>query len=135
MKRIKSEKGYVDWELVGGVIFIVIVLSIIGFFIAAFFFIFCLDFAAGSHRITPTAVDTDMWGNYKVYFKTSEYTQNANEDYYYIDKDNTELKEQMEECIKNGDTVMVYYDKWVGFKGITAPDTSPITKIEILKED
>ena len=30
---------------------------------------------------------------------------------------------------------MVYYDKWVGFKGITAPDTSPITKIEILEEE
>ena len=94
-----------------------------------------LDFAGGQHRITPTAIDTDIWGNYKVYFKTSEYTQNTQEDYYYIDKNNTELKEQMEECIKNGDTIMIYYDKWVGFKGITAPDTSPITKIEILEED
>ena len=94
-----------------------------------------LDFESGQHRITPTSIDTDMWGNYKVYFKTSEYTQNANEDYYYIDKDNTELKDQMQECIKNGNTIMVYYDKWVGFKGLTAPNTSPITKIEILEED
>lgn len=135
MKKIRNEKGYVDLELIGGVIFIVIVLSIIGFLIAAFFGNLCLDFAAGSHKITPTAIDTDMWGNYKVYFKTSEYTQNSQEDYYYIDRDNTELKEQMEECIKNGDTVMVYYDKWVGFKGITAPGTSPIIKIEILEEE
>lgn len=127
---MKKEKGNC---LLGGFILIFVGAIIILFFIGLFSL--RLDFASGQHRITPTSIDTDMWGNYKVYFKTSEYTQNANEDYYYIDKENTELKEQMEECIKNGDTVMVYYDKWVGFKGITAPDTSPITKIEILEED
>lgn len=127
---MKNEKGNC---LLGGFLLILTGAIIILFFIGLFSL--KLDFASGQHRITPTSIDTDMWGNFKVYFKTSEYTQNANEDYYYIDKDNTELKEQMEECIKNGDTVMVYYDKWVGFKGITAPDTSPITKIEILEED
>ena len=119
--------------LLGGFITILIGAIIILFFVGLFSL--RLDFASGQHRITPTSIDTDMWGNYKVYFKTSEYTQNANEDYYYIDKNNTELKDQMQECIKNGDTIMVYYDKWVGFKGITAPDTSPITKIEILEEE
>lgn len=127
---IRSEKGNC---LLGGFLILLVGAIIILFF--AGLFSLRLDFASGQHRITPTSIDTDIWGNYKVYFKTSEYTQNANEDYYYIDKDNTELKEQMEECIKNGDTVMVYYDKWVGFKGITAPDTSPITRIEILEED
>lgn len=119
--------------LLGGFISILIGAVIILFLIGLFSL--RLDFASGQHRITPTSIDTDMWGNYKVYFKTSEYTQNANEDYYYIDKNNTELKDQMQECIKNGDTIMVYYDKWVGFKGLTAPDTSPITKIEILEEE
>lgn len=133
MKRIKSEKGYVDWELVGGVIFIVIVLSIIGFFIAAFFGNLCLDFAAGSHRITPTAVDTDIWGNYKVYYKTSEYTQNSQEDYYYIKKEDTELAEQMKEYVSEGKEVVVYYDEWVGFKGFTNPSEAPITKIEVIE--
>ena len=127
---IRSEKGNC---LLGGFILILVGAIIILFCVGLFSL--RLDFASGQHRITPTSIDTDIWGNYKVYFKTSEYTQNANEDYYYIDKDNTELKEQMEEYIKNGDTVMIYYDKWVGFKGITAPVTSPITKIEILKED
>lgn len=127
---MKNEKGNC---LLGGFLLILTGAIIILFFIGLFSL--RLDFASGQHRITPTSIDTDIWGNYKVYFKTSEYTQNSNEDYYYIDKNNTELKEQMEECIKNGDTVMVYYDKWVGFKGITAPVTSPITKIEILKED
>jgi len=135
MKRIKSEKGYVDWELVGGVIFIVIVLSIIGFFIAAFFGNLCLDFAAGSHRITPTAVDTDMWGNYKVYYRTSEYTQNSQEDYYYIKKEDTKLAEQMKECVLEGKEVVVYYDEWVGFKGFTNPSEAPITRIEEIKEN
>lgn len=128
MKR--SEKGNC---LLGGFLILLVGAIIILFFVGLFSL--RLDFASGQHRITPTSIDTDMWGNYKVYFKTSEYTQNANEDYYYIDKNNTELKEQMEECIKNRDTVMVYYDKWVGFKGITAPYTSPITKIEILNKD
>lgn len=127
---IRSEKGNC---LLGGFLILLVGAIIILFFVGLFSL--RLDFASGQHRITPTSIDTDIWGNYKVYFKTSEYTQNSNEDYYYIDKNNTELKEQMEECIKNGDTVMVYYDKWVGFKGITAPDTSPITKIEILNED
>ena len=128
MKR--SEKGNC---LLGGFLILLVGAIIILFFVGLFSL--RLDFASGQHRITPTSIDTDIWGNYKVYFKTSEYTQNSNEDYYYIDKNNTELKEQMEECIKNGDTVMVYYDKWIGFKGITAPDTSPITKIEILEEE
>lgn len=127
---MKKENGN---YLLGGFITILIGAIIILFFVGLFSL--RLDFASGQHRITPTSIDTDMWGNYKVYFKTSEYTQNANEDYYYIDKDNTELKDQMQECIKNGNTIMVYYDKWVGFKGLTAPNTSPITKIEILEED
>lgn len=134
MKKIKSEKGYIDGEIVGGVIFIVIVVSIIGFFIAAIFGNLCLDFAAGSHRIIPTAVDNDMWGNYKVYYRTTEYTKNSEEDYYYIDKNNTELAEEMKEYIKQGKEVIVYYDKWVGFKGFTAPSTSPITRIEVLED-
>ena len=127
---MKKENGN---YLLGGFITILIGAIIILFFVGVFSL--RLDFASGQHRITPTSIDTDMWGNYKVYFKTSEYTQNSQEDYYYIDKNNTELKEQMEECIKNEDTVMVYYNKWIGFKGITAPATSPIIKIEVLEED
>ena len=119
--------------LVGAFILIFIGAIIILFFTGLFSL--RLDFASGQHRITPTSIDTDIWGNYKVYFKTSEYTQNSNEDYYYIEKGNEELKEQIEECIKNGDTIIVYYDKYFGFKGITAPNTSPITNIEILGEE
>lgn len=96
-------------------------------------FSFRLDFASGQHRISPTSIDTDIWGNYRVYYKTSEYTKDSEESYYYIDKDNTKIKEQMEECIKNKETIMIYYDKYIGFKGISAPDTSPIIKIEILE--
>lgn len=127
---MKSEKGN---YLLGAFILIltgaIIILTFIGLFSLR------LDFESGQHRITPTSIDTDIWGNYKVYFKTSEYTQNSQEDYYYIDKNNTELKEQMEECIKNGNTVMAYYDKYVGFKSISAPKSSPITKIEILENN
>lgn len=130
---IKSALGEKENCLLGG--FIAILVGTIFILLIVGLFSLRLDFESGQHRITPTAIDTDIWGNYKVYFKTSEYTQNADEDYYYIDKDNIELKEQMEEYIRNGDTVIVYYDKWVGFKGISAPGTSPIIKIEVLESD
>lgn len=97
-------------------------------------FSFKLDFVSGNHRITPTAVDTDIWGNYRVYYRTSQYTSNSQEDYYYIDKNNKELAEQMKEYVRTGKEVVVYYDTYVGFKGITAPDTSPIIKIELIEE-
>lgn len=135
MKKIlKDEKGYIDGEIIGGIITILIILMIIVGMFVAIFGNFCMDFASGSHRIIPTAVDNDMWGNYKVYYRTTEYTKNSEEDYYYIDKSNTELAEEVEECIKNGQTLIVYYDKYVGFKGISAPKESPITRIEIVEE-
>lgn len=117
-------------KMVAGVLIIAALLLI---FIGIFSF--RLDFASGSHRITPTSMDTDMWGNYRVYYKTSEYTKDTEESFYFIKKDNTAIKEQMEECIKNEDTIMIYYDKYVGFKGITAPDTSPIIRIEVLENN
>lgn len=135
MKKIREEKGYVDTELVGLIVKFIVFLLIIGFIVTAIFGNLCLDYAAGSHRITPTAVDTDMFGNYKVYYKTSQYTQNNQEDYYYIQKEDTELAEQMKEYVAEGKEVIVYYDQWVGFKGFTAPSTSPIIRIEEVKED
>ena len=87
MKKIRQEKGYVDTELIGLIVKFIAFLLIIGFIATAIFGNLCLDYAAGSHRITPTAVDTDMFGNYKVYYKTSQYTQNNQEDYYYIQKE------------------------------------------------
>jgi len=131
---LKSEKGYIDEEvLIGGCGCAIVVMLIIAFAIGILGG-FQFDLESGSHRIIPTAIDNDMWGNYKVYYRTTEYTKNNEEDYYYIDKSNTELAEQMKECIKNGQTVVVYYDKYVGFKGISAPSEAPITKIEVVEE-
>ena len=135
MKKVRQEKGYVDTELIGLIVKFIVFLLIIGFIATAIFGNLCLDYAAGSHRITPTAVDTDMFGNYKVYYKTSQYTQNNQEDYYYIQKEDTELAEQMKEYITEGKEVIVYYDQWVGFKGFTAPSTSPIVRIEEVKDN
>ena len=126
---MKSEKGYVEVGMV--VTIIVSILVFIGLLMLLFGNL-CLDFASGNHRITPTAVDNDFWGNYKVYYRTSQYTQNAQEDYYYIDKQNTELAEQMKEYVRQGKEVVVYYDKYIGFKGMSAPTTSPIIRIEVI---
>ena len=111
MKKIRQEKGYVDTELIGLIVKFIVFLLIIGF------------------------IATDMFGNYKVYYKTSQYTQNNQEDYYYIQKEDTELAEQMKEYITEGKEVIVYYDQWVGFKGFTAPSTSPIVRIEEVKDN
>jgi len=91
------------------------------------------DFKAGSHKITPTAMDKTLSGHYQVYYKTSEYTRESEESYYYIEKDNIELQNQMIDAIKENKTVMIYYDTYVGFKGFLAPETAPITHIEILE--
>lgn len=135
MKEIlKNNKGYIDGDIIGATIGVIFVILIIGGLLAILFGNLCLDFASGSHRIIPTAVDNDMWGNYKVYFRTTEYTKNSEEDFYYIDKNDKELAEQMKEYIKQGKEVIVYYDKWVGFKGMSAPTTAPITKIEVIEK-
>lgn len=126
------KKGYIDAEIVTVVIGVIVTMLVAAFLIIAMFGNLCFDFASGSHRITPTAIDNDMWGNYKVYYRTSQYTQNQQEDFYYIDKYNSELAGQMQECIRQGKEVVVYYEKYVGFKGITAPSSSPITKIEVI---
>ena len=88
-----------------------------------------LDYSSGQHSIIPTAIDTDFWGNYRLYYKTTIVESNSSESYYYIEKDREDLVEIISECIKNKEEVVVYYDRWVGFKGIGSPETSPIIKI------
>lgn len=131
-KFIKNEKGYIDMEDVMGILRI-IGLVIFALLICACVFCLHLDFASGSHRIKPTAVETDMFGNYKVYFKTTEYEKNSQEDYYYIEKNNIDLVNEVREIIKQGKEIIVYYDKYVGFHGFGSPDTAPITKLEIIE--
>ena len=132
-ERLKRENGYIYASDIFEGLFVIGIAIFIIFIITAFFGGLHLDFASGSHRIIPTAVDNDMWGNYKVYYRTTEYTKNSEEDYYYIDKSNTELAEQMRAYIKQGKEVIVYYEKYVGFKGFTAPRQAPITKIEVIE--
>ena len=124
-----------DSEEIGGCFVVVVALIVCVFAVISFAGGLVFDFEAGSHRIIPTAMDTDMFGNYKVYFKTNEYTKNNEEDYYYIDKNSKEIAEQMQEYIKKGIEVVVYYDKYVGFKGFTAPKESPIVRIEEVAKD
>ena len=109
------------------VIFLVILSLIVGVFGIR------LDFAGGSHRILPTSVDTDLWGTYKVYYRTTEFTKDVEESVYYIEKSNDLLAEQMRDCVKAGEFIMVYYEPYVGFKGFAAPPSAPITRIEILE--
>lgn len=129
---MKNQKGYIELSTI---IFVLLLVLLFGSLIIAVVGNFCLDYESGSHRIIPTAVDKDLWGNYKVYYRTTEYTKNSEEDFYYIDRNHTDLVEQMRECIKQGKEVVVYYDEYVGFKGHTAPPSSPIVKIEPLEKE
>lgn len=128
---MKDEKGEALEGLIafGVVAFLLAIFTVITLFLGSI----RLDYASGSHRITPTAIDTDWFGNYKVYYKTSEYTKNSDEDYYYIEKGNDKLADEMREAIKQGKTILAYYGQYVGFKGWTAPSTSPIIRIEVLE--
>jgi len=129
-----DNKGYVCLDSLGYIVGALTIITIIVFGCMLAFGL-RLDYAEGSHKIEPTAVDKDIWGNYRVYYKTSDYTQDSQENYYYIDKDNSELAEEMKEYIKQGKKVIVYYGEYVGWKGLTAPGTSPIIQIEILESE
>lgn len=118
-------------------LFKVVISVIVSFFIIAVVILMAglrFDYAEGGHKIKPTAVDSDFWGNYKVYYKTSEYTQNSQENYYWIDKNAPEMAEKIKEYIRANKEIIVHYDKYVGYKGISAPAESPIIRIELVEE-
>ena len=123
-KRMKREKRKLQAVVAGTILMGLIVLVVLYACPVKF------DYAAGTHRIIPTAVDSDIWGNYKVYYKTSDFTQNKNDSYYYIDKDRHDLAAEIDDAISAGDEIVTHYDKYIGWKGFTAPASSPITKIE-----
>ena len=93
-----------------------------------------LDFAAGSHRIIPTAVDTNFWGHYRVYFRGAHdvFLPDAEESHYYILRGNTELANEVRQAILNGQQIVVFYERWVGFKPIGSPSSGPIYRIEVV---
>lgn len=93
---------------------------------------FRFDFAAGSHKIVPTACDQTFFGNWQVYYKTSQFEKDVEESYYYIQKGNDHLVKQVNDAILSGSEIVIYYDRWVGFKGITSPREAPIVRIELV---
>lgn len=124
-RLLKRRRNYGKFMLVSLIIIVAVIMSVIT--------PLRFDFAGGSHRIVPTAMDTDIWGNYKVYYKTSDFTHNRNEDFYYIDKGDKDLADLTSQNIVNSREMVVYYDRYIGWKGFTAPKTSPIIRIETVK--
>lgn len=91
---------------------------------------FRLDTAGGQHIIIPTAIDTDVWGNYKVYYKTTMYESNQSEGYYMIEKERLDLVEQIQKYMRERKQIIVHYNRYIGFKGISSPRKAPIIQIE-----
>ena len=94
---------------------------------------FRIDTAGGQHIIIPTAVDTDLWGNYKVYYKTTVFEGNQAEGYYMIEKEREDLANEAKEYMKKREQIIVYYERYIGFKGISSPKSAPIIKMEKLE--
>lgn len=94
-----------------------------------------MDTAGGQHIIIPTAIDTDFWGNYKVYYKTTLYESNQSEGHYMIEKEREDLAQQIREYMRERKQILVHYDRYVGFKGMSSPNESPIIKIEEMDSD
>ena len=97
------------------------------------FLSFRFDYAAGTHRIIPTAVDTDFWGNYQVYFRITDFTGTEADEFYYIRKKDSEIAKQVQTAIANNQEIVIYYDRYIGFKGPIAPKSSPITRVETIR--
>jgi hypothetical protein len=125
-KRVwRKRKNYVKLIIV----LLVMIFSLAVYLISPFRF----DFSSGSHRMLPVAIDTDTWGNYRVYFRTNALAYNGGDDFYYIDKDRIELAQQAARAIVDDKEIVVYCDQYIGWKGFTAPTTSPIVRIETIQ--
>lgn len=109
------------------------IISIIIILIAIVAFRF--DYAGGTHLITPTAIDNTLFGNLKLYYKTSVFTGNGQEDFYYIERGDAKiLLPIINDAILHGKQIIVHYPPYIGFKGILAPPTAPIKSIDIIKK-
>lgn len=94
-----------------------------------------LEFKGGMHKIIPTSIEKEIFGNYKVYYKASPFAQDTKEKYYYIEKGQDEIVATIEAAILNTEEIAVYYNNYVGLKGFTAPPCSPIVRVEIIKKE
>ena len=99
------------------------------------FFAFRFDYQGGSHKIYPTAVDNDFWGNYKVYYKTTLLTREEDEGIYYISRGRKDIRDKVRRAIMENNPIVVHYDRYIGIKGLLAPKESPIIRVDIIDEN
>ena len=88
----------------------------------------------GTHQGVITAVDLEgVWyRKYKVYLKSSGYTNQSDETRYLIYDYETELAEQLKNVI--GKTVKLHYGHDGGYIGIGSCGTYHIKSVEIIEE-
>lgn len=130
-RRRRSSFSGVEKIIIGVIVLIVL------FFGLSFFGGLRVDFAGGSHAIIPTAVDETFWGHYRVYFRSphDQFSRDQEEQWYYIHSRDSELAEQMRQHMLSGETVLVFYSRYVGLFGMGAPSSAPIDRIEIVERD
>lgn len=89
----------------------------------------------GVHQGIITAVDLEgkHFRRYEVYLKSSGYTTQSDETVYKIYEYETELAEQLKECI--GKKVKLYYGHDGGYINWKSCGTYHIKKVELLEEE
>jgi len=97
-------------------------------------FAFRFDYQGGSHKIYPTAVDNDFWGNFKVYYRTNPLTKEEDEKIYYIARGRRDVRDKVRQAIVENKPIVAHYDRYIGIKGIFAPKESPIVRVDIIDE-
>lgn len=91
------------------------------------------DPKSGVHRIRPISMETDGFGNWKIYYRVSNFAANAKKEYYWLSAGQDEIAELVKKSIAEDKEVMIHYGPWFGLKGFFSPPESPITKVDIIE--
>ena len=125
---------HIKKKLFGSKLKVIVFCTSVAFIVIPYlYFSFRFDYAGGSHRIIPTAVDRTLVGHYLVYYKTTVLTKDQDEGTYYILRRDKAIADQIQNAMVRGQEIVVFYDRWIGFKGVTSPHTSPIIRVEVVQ--
>lgn len=127
-KRLRKKK----WNRKLIRLFIVLLLFMVGFiaYTGTYF-----DLRFGKDIIRPTSISRDIWGNYKIHFDSDMASNDRFEGFYYIDANQSWLAGEVNDAIKSNRDIVIYYDSYIGWKGLMAPETSPIIMVKIIDQN
>lgn len=127
-------KGYVDWEIVGISIFLLLLIGVL-----AFFLLFRWDYNTGRDTGYISAVDKmTLTSDRKIYLRRrpldSVISTEKEETVYCTTADREEVIEKAYEAMESGKRVMLIYDepRPFGFIKFGGCNSTPVTDIKII---